>query len=95
MNEEQLYDVAGLIASEYFYLSLVDLALCFKKVKTGKFGKVYDRVDGGMIMDWIRTYELQKTEMLTNHRQSESNNHKGDNSSRSAGKFIDLLKDKL
>jgi hypothetical protein len=91
MSEEQLYDVASLIISEYFYLSLVDLSLCFKQVKTGKLGKVYDRIDGGMIMDWLRKYELNKTQMISGHRQSESDNHKGDNSTRNSGRFIDLL----
>ena len=56
MNKDMIDDVVELILSEYSNLTTYDLALCFREVKVGRYGKIYDRIDGGMIMDWLRMY---------------------------------------
>lgn len=92
LTERQLMDVSYMIVSDYKHLNLLDLGLCFNEVKRSKRGKIYDRIDGGMIMDWIRTYEHERTEAIVSYRKRESDLHKGDNSERSSettlGKFL-------
>lgn len=56
MNKDMIDDVVELVLSEYSNLTVYDLALCFREVKVGRYGKVYDRIDGGMIMEWLRKY---------------------------------------
>ena len=56
MNKDMIEDTVELILSEYSNLTVYDLALCFREVKVGRYGKIYDRIDGGLIMEWLRKY---------------------------------------
>ena len=56
MNKDMIEDVVEMILSEYSNLTLYDLALCFREVKIGRYGKIYDRIDGGLVMEWLRKY---------------------------------------
>jgi hypothetical protein len=64
LDEETLYDVADLILSEYKHHTMYDLGLCFKMAKLGRFGKVYERLDGGVVMDWMKQYEKQRDKSI-------------------------------
>ena len=57
MNDIQVAQTADLIIDNYFWFNIEDFKLCFNMAKAGKFGKVYDRIDGQVIMDWLATYE--------------------------------------
>ncbi len=56
INEIQVASVANLIIEEYYYLKPDDFKLCFNRAKKGKYGKIYDRIDGQIIFDWLNTY---------------------------------------
>lgn len=56
INEVQVASVANLIIEEYYFLKPDDFKLCFNRAKKGKYGKVYDRIDGQVIFDWLNTY---------------------------------------
>ena len=62
MNDVQMAQTADLIFDEFYYLNIEDFKLCFNMAKSGKFGKVYDRMDGQVIMDWLSTYENMRIE---------------------------------
>lgn len=74
LSEDMLYMVAELILSEYKHFNMYDIGLCLKMGKIGKFGKLYERLDGGTIMDWFSQYyklrdDLIITQAETNHLQ--------------------------
>lgn len=84
ITETQLYSLAHMILSEYKHFNLLDIGLCFKFAKLGKYGKVYDRLDGGLILEWLNKYDADKTENIVNKRLQQNNEYKGDNSQRSS-----------
>ena len=64
MNDVQMAQTADLILDEFYYLNIEDFKLCFNMAKSGKFGKVYDRIDGQVIMDWLSTYLNMRIETV-------------------------------
>lgn len=58
ITDEQIQITASIIVNDmpYCQLTLADLKLCFKFIITGKFGKLYDRLDPSVIFDCINQY---------------------------------------
>lgn len=76
MGKEQIKEVAMLIYSEYKHYNLYDIGVCFKQGKAGKFGKVYDRLDGGVLFSWLTAYDKSRTASIVNIRRNEDLGHK-------------------
>jgi hypothetical protein len=63
MNPLQIKDTAMLLLDRYYYLTLSDMILFSKYVKSGYFSDAY-RLDGVVIMKWISQYvEMRNSEM--------------------------------
>lgn len=52
----QVAATADLIIEEYYFLKPDDFKLCFNRAKKGYYGKVYDRIDGQVIFEWLNRY---------------------------------------
>ena len=81
LSEEMIYDIADLIISEYKHYTMYDIGLCFKMAKLGRFGKVYERLDGGTVMDWLNSYEIQRDKAIIRnaedlHAQTKEDTHR-------------------
>lgn len=63
MNDQQIKQTSQLIISEYWFLKPEDFKLCFNQAKKGHYGKVFDRIDGMVIMEWLNQYCQQRTEV--------------------------------
>lgn len=64
-----LYTVASIITAEYRNLCLEELAICMNLAKLGEYGKegkVYNRLDGAIILGWIKQYMAEKQIRLNN-----------------------------
>lgn len=70
MNDIQMAQTADLILDEFHYFNLDDFKLCFNMAKSGKFGKVYDRIDGQVILEWLSEYETQRIELCKYESQT-------------------------
>ena len=57
MNEPQIFECAFRLMSEFRGLTLEDVALCFYQAQNGAFGDVYNRIDTGVIINWLHRYE--------------------------------------
>ena len=90
LDEDQIVEIAEMIVGEYRNLYVLDLAFCFKQGKLGKYGKVYDRLDGGIILDWVREWDKKRVEMIIDRRESEHRQHKswGGGGSRSSSETL-------
>jgi hypothetical protein len=53
----QISEIATDVYQKYYFLSLEEFLLVLKKGRTGEFGKIYDRLDGAVIMEWFEKYE--------------------------------------
>lgn len=60
MGQNQLVSTIRLIVEDFYYLKIEDFKLCFNNAKKGKYGKIYDRIDGNIIYDWINQYSLER-----------------------------------
>ena len=49
----QVAQTVDLIIDEYYFFKPDDFKLCFNRAKKGLYGKVYDRIDGAVIL-WYR-----------------------------------------
>ena len=56
IGDTQLADTVKMLVEDFYYLNIEDFKLCFSNAKKGRYGKVYDRVDGSMIYEWVDTY---------------------------------------
>lgn len=60
MTDVQVGATANLIIEEFYYLKPDDFKLCFTRAKKGVYGKVYDRLDGQVIFEWLNTYAKER-----------------------------------
>lgn len=83
MKDEQITETAEMIFDDYVYLTLADISLVFKRAKRGYYGKVYDRLDGQIILDWFSQYHDERCRAAQDISISEKSSH-SDRSERSA-----------
>ena len=69
MNREQVEETAFLIIERYRGLNFVDIGMCLKLAKMQE--KIYDRIDGGMILGWLDLYDKTKTNLIVLERQKQ------------------------
>jgi response regulator RpfG family c-di-GMP phosphodiesterase len=98
MPVARVQELGLLIAHEYKDLTLEDITLCFRQAKTGQMGKVYNRVDGGVIIDWLNQYRSQKREKLAAFNQAKHisfgiDRDKGRSSTGDEQQFKEVYKD--
>jgi len=62
MNAAQLKETAKLIINEFYFLKLEDLDLFFRRLKTGFYGDLFNRIDGLVIMAKLREYCAERIE---------------------------------
>lgn len=85
MNVEQIADTVNFIIDTYPIncLTLADVKLCFSWIKSGKYGQIYDRMDGGVILTALHKYFEQRCEIAEEQFYNQHCNTKG------AGNFGD------
>ncbi len=71
---EGTYDyeqVISIISKTFWHLRIEEIAYCFNQVKLGKYGKVYDRLTGDVIIDFLTAYDtsLQKLDYISNQNK--------------------------
>lgn len=76
MSAVQVAQTADLVIEEFYYLKPDDLKLCFTKAKKGAYGKLYDRIDGQIILEWLRQYDQERCVLA--EMASRSNAHNWD-----------------
>ena len=65
MSDAQMAQTVDLIIQEYHYFKPDDFKICFNKAMTNKYGaegKVFDRIDGSVILSWLAIHAEQRVE---------------------------------
>lgn len=60
MGGEQVRQTADLILEDYSHFKPEDFKLCFNRAKKGHYGKLYDRLDGQIVMGWLMDYDKER-----------------------------------
>lgn len=63
MNDVQVALTADLIIDRFYYLKLEEIKLCFRNAMAS--GKIYDRLDGNIILGWLNEYDAQRDEIVS------------------------------
>jgi len=56
MNEAQIVETVNMLLDEYPRLSLQEYQVFFNRIKSGKFGQLYDSLDGIKIMVFMKDF---------------------------------------
>lgn len=75
MDADQVAQTAKLIAKDYYYLKPEDFKLCFDNAKRGKYGQLFDRLDGAVIFGWLENYvngRLNRGEEMSTEKHNEN-----------------------
>lgn len=62
ISSDGIKALAPLIVTTFGELTLEEVAVCFNMAKTGVYGEIYARLDGQVIMGWLRKYVQDKRE---------------------------------
>lgn len=73
MDQGQVTSTVNLLLDDYSQLKPDDFMLCFNRAKKGTYGKVYDRIDGQIIFEWVEKYIQERDSEIEGLRQSENN----------------------
>ena len=76
INDQQIQETAVLIMDTYHFLNITDFVLCFKMAKQGKFGKLFDRLDGAIVLGWLEEYNELRLIEAQNNSQKKANKRK-------------------
>ena len=63
MNKVQIKTTATLIEQKYYWLSFQDLALIFKNILKGGYGKLYESFDTPKLMQFFAQYAGQRIDL--------------------------------
>ena len=80
MSDTQAATTVDLIIEEYPYMKLDDIKLCFKNAMKMKYGKIYNRIDGQVIMSWLKEYNKERCTIADNQSWNEHKANISDNS---------------
>ena len=75
MNDTQVALTVNFILEEYPYMQADDITLCFRNAMKGKYGKLYNRIDGQIIMGWLREYNRERCTMASEQSYNEQKAH--------------------
>ncbi len=79
MSDAQLTESAYLICGEFRHFNYYDIGMCLKLAKTRE--KVYDRVDGGMVLGWLKQFDQERNNLIMIERQNQKAKQDGEWSS--------------
>lgn len=75
ITAEQAITAASQIL-DYQHLTIEDIICFIKKAKLGELGQVYNRIDSGVIMEWLTVYEVEREDAFEAMRKKERDEHK-------------------
>ena len=75
MDAMQVSDTIMLILEEYPNYTQDDFKLFFKLAKKGTFGQVYGRMDGEVIMNWLKAYDRHRDTVAMEESINEAKQH--------------------
>lgn len=92
MNDAQVAMTTDLIIEEYPYFKIDDLKLVFRNAMKGRYGEIYNRLDGSVIMRWLKQYNQER---CTKADIASYNEHKNHIEEEKAGLFYDDYRKQL
>lgn len=70
MNDTQIALTVDLIIEQFWHLKLEEIKYCFRRAMMRE--KLFDRLDGNIILGWLDKYDAERTEAAMSISDSES-----------------------
>lgn len=70
MNDTQIALTVDLIIERFWYFKLEEIKYCFRRAMMR--ARLFDRLDGNIIIGWLREYDTERTEEAIKLSQNES-----------------------
>jgi len=64
ISTDGLYTLTHMVVAEYRNLTLEEVAMCMAKAKKGHYGQLYNRLDGAIIMGWLKKHNEERLQRL-------------------------------
>jgi hypothetical protein len=64
LSTESIISLCPLLIYDFANLTLEEITICFSQAKRGHYGELYNRLDGPIILKWLRQYHTEKLERL-------------------------------
>tara|TARA_R110000751_G_scaffold24675_6_gene67818 strand:- start:2537 stop:2968 length:432 start_codon:yes stop_codon:yes gene_type:complete len=93
MNKSQIVESSYLICERFRHFNYFDIGLCFKNAKMNE--KVYDRIDGGMILEWLANHDVNRTGLVITEREKQKSRQDSEWSALGERSSFQSLKDFL
>ena len=87
MNDLQTRETAMIIVDEFYNLNLADINFIFKNAKFGRYGQLYSRLDGQIIVSWFDEHFNKRCKAAAELSILESDKFKNDNFNRTSSKI--------
>ena len=88
--------LAPMLIYEFTNLTIEDVAICFAEAKKGYYDKIYNRIDGQIIMKWLHTYNAEKLQRLKERNYAQHSHSKiGSDPYRKVASNSDLLNEAI
>ena len=95
MSDVQVATTVDLIMEEYPYMKTDDLKLCFKNAMKMKYGSIYNRIDGQVIMNWLRQYNKERCAVADTLSWNEHKAHLAEEGRAISGMFYEEYRAEL
>ena len=79
MDDLQIAITCDLIIDAFPHFKLEDLTLCFRKAMLLEYGKLYDRIDGAIIIEWLVKYSSERDEYASVLSEAKATDDKREN----------------
>ena len=61
MTPFQMEVAAEVILSDYYFLKMEEVRMCFVNAISGKYGKIFNRIDVAVICEWLSLYMAKRS----------------------------------
>lgn len=95
MSATQVAMTVDLIIEEYPYMKTDDFKLCFRNAMKMKYGENYNRIDGQIIMSWLREYNKERCSIADSQSWNEHKSHMADEQKPVNGIFYEEYRSEL
>lgn len=79
MTPMQSYETSCLLIEKFWYFTLEDFILAFKKIKLGEYSKLYNRLDIATLSADLIQYDSERVQFIEKKREREAAEHRKQN----------------
>ena len=77
IDEDAIVKLSKMILKKYWYLTIDEVSYCLDSGIQGQYGKIYDRIDAQVILEWLHLYDTGEESISHFEKQAEESSKPG------------------